>query len=62
MFGGYLIKSLDTGDLGNIKEAYLKECPLSLEKVKERYTDIKIIVPGHGDFGRLITNSKEVLP
>lgn len=53
LFGGCLIKSLDTGDLGNIKEANLKEWPLSLERVKEQYPDIKIIVPGHGDFGDL---------
>lgn len=51
LFGGCLIKSLESKNLGNTEEANLEEWPISIKKVKDKYTDIKTVIPGHGDFG-----------
>ena len=48
LFGGCLVKSLNARNLGNIKEADLVSYPATLKKVKERYSEAKIVVPGHG--------------
>lgn len=51
LFGGCLIKSLDAKDRGNIKDADLKVWPVTVELVKNRYKDAKIVIPGHGEIG-----------
>ena len=48
LFGGCLVKSQNARNLGNTKEADLISYPATLKKVKERYSDVKIVVPGHG--------------
>lgn len=53
LFGGCLIKSLNAKDLGNTEEADLVNYPITLNKVKEKYPDAKIVVPGHGRPGGL---------
>lgn len=63
LFGGCLIKSIDTKNLGNIKEANLEEWSISIDKVKERYRNIEIVVPGHGYHGdiRLLEHTINLL-
>ena len=53
LFGGCLVKSLNATNLGNTEEADLVSYPTTLKKVKERYPDAKIVVPGHGRPGGL---------
>ncbi|WP_244247219.1 subclass B1 metallo-beta-lactamase [Leptospira montravelensis] len=53
LFGGCLVKSLDAEDLGNTKEADLNEWPNSVKRVLSRYPDAEVVVPGHGDWGKL---------
>ncbi|MCW7493904.1 subclass B1 metallo-beta-lactamase [Leptospira sp. 2 VSF19] len=53
LFGGCLVKALDAKDLGNVKEADLNEWPNSVKRVLSRYTDAEVVVPGHGDWGKL---------
>jgi len=53
LFGGCLIKALNAKNLGNTREADLVNYPTTLKKVKERYSDVKIVVPGHGRHGRI---------
>jgi len=48
LFGGCLVKSLNAKNLGNTEEADLINYPATLKKVKEKYTDAKVVVPGHG--------------
>ena len=50
LFGGCLIKELDAskGYLGDANTAVWSG---TVEKVKKRYPDIKIVVPGHGEHG-----------
>jgi len=51
LFGGCLIKSLDTRSLGNTSDGDLKAYPVTLGRVKAAYPHAKIVVPGHGDWG-----------
>jgi metallo-beta-lactamase class B len=53
LFGGCLVKSLNAKDIGNAEDADLVNYPETLKKVKERYPDAKIVVPGHGEPGGL---------
>ncbi|AOT69571.1 subclass B1 metallo-beta-lactamase [Geosporobacter ferrireducens] len=53
LFGGCMIKSLDSKDLGNTADANLQEWPKSVKKVLERYKDSKIVIPGHGKWGNI---------
>jgi metallo-beta-lactamase class B len=48
LFGGCLIKSQNAKNLGNIKEADLMSYPATLKKVREKYSEAKIVIPGHG--------------
>lgn len=47
MFGGCQIKALKA-DKGNVSEANVKAWPETVRKIKNTYSDVKIIVPGHG--------------
>ncbi|WP_370895394.1 subclass B1 metallo-beta-lactamase [Chryseobacterium gossypii] len=50
MFGGCLIK--ETGaSKGYLGDANVKEWPATVEKIKARYPDVKVIIPGHGKTG-----------
>jgi metallo-beta-lactamase class B len=51
LFGGCLVKSLDTQSLGNTSDGDLTAYPVTLKKVKAAYPNAKIVVPGHGDWG-----------
>jgi metallo-beta-lactamase class B len=51
LFGGCLIKSLDSKDKGNIKDADLQAWPVTVQKVKDRFKDAKIVIPGHFAIG-----------
>jgi metallo-beta-lactamase class B len=53
LFGGCLVKALNAKDIGNTEDADLVNYPITLKKVKERYPDAKIVVPGHGQPGGL---------
>lgn len=51
LFGGCFIKSLNSTNLGNTKDASLKDWPTSIQRVINKYPSIKIVVPGHGKAG-----------
>jgi metallo-beta-lactamase class B len=51
LFGGCLIKSLDSENLGYVGEAILEEWDSTVKKVKKKHGNAKIIVPGHGNYG-----------
>lgn len=50
LFGGCLLKELDAGK-GYLGDANVAEWSNTVEKVKKEYPDVKIVVPGHGEFG-----------
>jgi len=63
LFGGCMIKSLDSRDAGYAADADMQKWPRSVEKVWARYKDARIVVPGHGDYGDtgLIKHTIELL-
>ena len=50
MFGGCLIKELDAGK-GYLGDANVVDWSSTVERVKNEYPDVKIVVPGHGEYG-----------
>jgi len=51
LFGGCLIKSLDSQSLGNTTDGDLAAYPTTVRRVQTAYRHAKIVVPGHGDWG-----------
>jgi metallo-beta-lactamase class B len=51
LFGGCMVKSLESKNLGFTGDANMEEWPKSVEKVLKRYKDARIVVPGHGNWG-----------
>jgi metallo-beta-lactamase class B len=51
LFGGCLMKSLDATDKGNIKDADLTAWPVTVQKVKNRFSNARIVIPGHSSIG-----------
>lgn len=50
LFGGCLVKGLNAGK-GYIEEANVNEWPNTVQHVKNRFPEIKHVVPGHGNPG-----------
>jgi metallo-beta-lactamase class B len=50
MFGGCLIKELNASK-GFLGDANVADWSGTVEKVKKEYPNVKIIVPGHGEYG-----------
>jgi len=50
LFGGCLLKELDAGK-GYLGDANVSAWSNTAEKVKKEYPNIKIVVPGHGEYG-----------
>ena len=50
LFGGCLIKSLGAGK-GNLADANVDEWSNTVKKVKEKFGEAKLIIPGHGKHG-----------
>jgi metallo-beta-lactamase class B len=50
LFGGCLLKELTAGK-GYLGDANVSAWSSTVEKVKKEYPDVKIVVPGHGEYG-----------
>ncbi len=50
LFGGCLIKS-NTAGKGNLEDANTEEWSNTIEKIKKKIPDLKIVIPGHGKSG-----------
>lgn len=50
LFGGCLIKELNA-EKGNLEDANVLAWSNTVEKVKKKYPDVNIVVPGHGNYG-----------
>ncbi len=46
-----MVKARNAGNLGNTEEADLASYPATLKKVRERYSEAKIVVAGPGEPG-----------
>lgn len=50
VFGGCLIKEIGAGK-GNLNDANIDQWSKTVEKVKSKYPDVKLVIPGHGQIG-----------
>lgn len=50
LFGGCLIKEVNAGK-GYLGDANVPEWSNTVEKIKKAYPNVKVVIPGHGDFG-----------
>ena len=50
MFGGCLIKEINAGK-GYLGDANVTDWSGTVEKVKKAYPNVRVVVPGHGDYG-----------
>ncbi len=51
LFGGCLIKSLDSNSLGNTTDGDLAAYPKTVREVRAAYPRVEVVVPGHGAWG-----------
>lgn len=51
LFGGCMIKSLESQNLGFTGDANMSEWPVSLKKVQEKYKTTELVIPHHGNWG-----------
>jgi metallo-beta-lactamase class B len=63
LFGGCLVKSIDSEGLGNLSDAVVNDWDITIEKIMKKYPDIKTVIPGHGDTGgiELLTHTIELV-
>lgn len=63
LFGGCMIKSLESKNPGYTADADMKQWPKSVRKVLKKYGQSRIVVPGHGKCGdiKLIKHTIELL-
>ncbi|MCK6604417.1 MAG: subclass B1 metallo-beta-lactamase [Ignavibacteriaceae bacterium] len=50
LFGGCLLKEIDASK-GYLGDANVKEWSATVERVKNEFPEVKVVVPGHGEFG-----------
>ena len=63
LFAGCMVKEMNAGNLGNVADADVKEWPVTLKKLLNKYADARIVIPGHGMWGsiNLIEHTLELL-
>lgn len=62
LFAGCMLKSMDSGNLGNTADGDLQEYPETIKRLKARFPQAEIVIPGHGAYGGpdLITHTLEL--
>ncbi len=63
LFGGCMVKSLSSRDLGNTAEADVAQWPRTIETLVQRFESAHLVVPGHGNPGGtdLLTHTLHLL-
>lgn len=51
LFGGCMVKSTESKNLGFTGDANMQEWPQSIRKIDEKYPGVRIIIPHHGQWG-----------
>jgi metallo-beta-lactamase class B len=61
--GGCFVKDGAAKDLGNVADADVAAWPASLERTRQRFPDVRVVVPGHGQPGgpELLTHTQALL-
>lgn len=53
LFGGCLIKDMSSTTPGNTTDGDIDAWPVTIAGVLERFSEARVVVPGHGEFGGL---------
>lgn len=63
LFGGCILKSMESKSKGNLGDAVTAYWGSSLEKLLKKYPDAKLVIPGHGSIGdiNLIAHTIEIV-
>lgn len=63
LFGGCLIKSINSENLGNTSDAVISEWDSTVKKLMQKYGNIKVVIPGHGNAGgtELLTHTIDLV-
>jgi metallo-beta-lactamase class B len=63
LFAGCMVKSLASGNLGNTEDGDLKAYPKTIDELGKRFSDARIVIPGHGSAGgrELISHTRDLL-
>ena len=63
LFGGCMIRDINSAGLGNIADAKVDEWLPTIQKVMDTFPNAKIVVPGHGQIGgkELLEHTKKLL-
>ncbi|MFP2911313.1 subclass B1 metallo-beta-lactamase [Pyxidicoccus sp. 3LFB2] len=63
LFGGCFVKDSASKNLGNVGDADVKAWPASLERTRQRFPEMRVVVPGHGQPGgtELLTHTEALL-
>ncbi len=51
LFGGCLVKSIDSKNLGNLSDAVVEDWDETIRRIIKKHPIIKTVIPGHGSFG-----------
>jgi metallo-beta-lactamase class B len=51
LFGGCMVRSMAARGPGNLEDAYPAKWLRTLQVLKEKYREARIVIPGHGSFG-----------
>ncbi len=51
LFGGCAVRAAGTTSLGNVADADIGAWPETIRRVRDRYPEARIVVPGHGEPG-----------
>lgn len=62
LFGGCVVKSLDSNNLGNISEGSVANYQQAVQNLIDRYGEASIVIPGHGSWGgrELLTHTLDL--
>lgn len=63
LFGGCFVKAAAAKDLGNVADADVASWSAAVARVRERYPDAAVVVPGHGELGgtELLSHTGELV-
>jgi len=51
LFGGCLVKSTDSKNLGNLSDAVVEDWDDTIRRIIQKHPIIKTVIPGHGSYG-----------
>ncbi|WP_077845988.1 subclass B1 metallo-beta-lactamase [Clostridium puniceum] len=63
LFGGCIVKPLESKTMGNTSDANMKAWPNSIENLINKFPDAEIVIPSHGDWGdkQILTHTLDLL-